>query len=101
MKISKARNGNWVVKNGRLFKVEEFEPNLRRVAKKFMDTVNPDDFLARLKKYLGIKPRAPILKMIKVKAIRFGGCWNIRRLDGSLLFIHDPEISEKERNKRR
>lgn len=101
MKITKARNGNWCVTEGRKFKIIEFDPNLRRVAKRFIETVDVEDFLARLKKYHGIKPTDSVRKMLKIKALRFGGCWNIRTLDDKLLFIHDPELSEKERNKRR
>jgi len=101
MKILKAKNGKWCVKEGRKFKVMEFAPNLRRIAKKFTETVNVEDFIARLKKYHGIRPTDSVRKMIKIKALRFGGCWNIRTLDDRLLFIHDPELSEKERNKRR
>jgi hypothetical protein len=101
MKITKARNGDWCVTEGRKFKIVKFDPNLRRVAKKFTQTVNVEDFITRLKKYHGIKPKDSMRKMMKVKAVRFGGCWNIRTLNDELLFIHDPEISEKERNRRR
>jgi hypothetical protein len=101
MKIIKARNGNWTVKKGRVFKVEEFEPNLRKTAKKFIETINFDEFFRRLKKQLGIKPSAPVLKMIKVKAIKFGGCWNVRTLNDKLLMIHDFGYDEKERLRRR
>jgi hypothetical protein len=101
MKILKAKNGNWCVKEGRAFKVEEFEPNLRKTAKHFIETINFDEFLRRLKKSLGIKPTARAKKMIKVKAIKFGGCWNIRTLNDRLLMIHDYEYNEEERIKRR
>jgi len=101
MKITKARNGNWCVTEGRKFKVIEFEPNLRKTAKHFIETINFDEFLRRLKKSLGIRPSAAAKKMIKVKAIKFGGCWNIRTLDDRLLIIHDYEYNEKERTKRR
>jgi len=101
MKITKGKNDNWCIVYGRKFKIEEFDPNLRKTAKKFLDSVDPEDFLARLKKYTGIKPKAPIIKTLKVKAVHFGGCWNIRTLDDKLILIHDPEISEKERNRRK
>ena len=96
MKIKKAKDGRWQVRRGNIFKVEEFEPNLRKTAKLFTE-LNFSEFFNRLKKYFGIRPDEAPSSIIKVRVLKSGGCWNVRTLDDKLIMIHDFEYQEDER----
>ena len=87
--ILKGEDDNWKVKC-EAFTVQNFQPNLRRIAKSFTTTVDPEHFILRCRLgWPAIQESHQIFN-----ATSTGGCWKIYTPFGRMVMIYDKDYRQ-------
>jgi hypothetical protein len=92
MAARKLKDGTWKGTGSR-FNIITIKPNLKKNINEVLSLEESKGFMGRLER---VCPTVKT-KKVKLRGERVGGCWRIANEDGKLLFFHDLEYVDKER----
>lgn len=92
MAARKLKDGTWKGTGSR-FNIISMKPNLKKNVNMVLNLEESRGFMSRLER---VCPRIKT-KKVKLRVEKFGGCWRIANEDDKLLFLHDLEYEDKER----